>query len=263
MSLKMYTIKTIWRHTSRNGTLPPLGCDGKMVKSMVQSFYLTDRDIVPLPDLDVLKKVCNVLGILQTVSIVSLPGSIASSNGGGLNLSQTLEKLEIMRETSLKDQKPAIERTVNKFDAIVQPCIDSAMKITRSVVELQNMERRILMNQMRAYDESGLAQEWKMLVERMTHEGAPWHCARNYPRSWRLDETEGPSRTRVRLKRCHVNVDAKFLMPEAQQSQGNHNEMSKHKKSYNETCKISSSAKSRRTTSISKVISRSASTFCA
>lgn len=66
-----------------------------------------------------------------------------------------------------------------------------------------------------------------MLIERMTHEGAPWHCSRNYPRSWRLDETEGPSRTRVRLKRCHVNVDSKFLMPEAQQSQGNLYEMSK------------------------------------
>lgn len=182
MTLKMYTIRTLWKYSSaRNGVL--IGCDNKMVKTMVQSFFHTDREIILPNDLDILKKMCQVLGILPANKLLvtnnedSLMATTATTN-----LSQTLEKLELMRETSLNDQKPAIERTVFKFEPIVQLCIDSAMKITRDFVELQNMERRILMNQMRAFDESKLAHEWKTIVQRMTHEGATWHCTKTYPR---------------------------------------------------------------------------------
>lgn len=233
MSVKMFTIRTLWRYTTRQATLPPLGCDGKMLKSMVQSFYLTDRDILAVPDLEVLRKICTVLGIVPSTttapstilnvtisanntitSTTSSSLSLSSSSSVQQSLSTTLEKLESMRGTSLRDQKPAIERSAARFETIVPACIDSAMKITRSVVELQNQERRILMNQMRANDESGLAQEWKRLIRRMCHEGAPWHCARLYPRSWKLDATEGPARCRIRLRRCHLRIDPKFRMPD-------------------------------------------------
>lgn len=240
----MFTVRALWQHTTRQSTLPPLGCDGKMVKSMVLSFYLTDRDILAVADLDVLRKVCAVLGILPTTTTTtssmpiihhvtvnmvsstnsSLSTSSSSSSSSSTSsstivqqsLSATLEKLETMRGNSLRDQKPAIERTAARFEAIVQSCIESAMKITRTVVEQQNQERRILMNQMRSNDESGLAHEWKRLIRRMCHEGAPWHCPRLYPRSWKLDATEGPARCRVRLRRCHLRIDRKFLMPDLQ-----------------------------------------------
>lgn len=176
MSMKMHTIKTLWRY-SRNGGLPLLGCDYKLIKTLVHTFLCTDQEILPVPDLDVLKKVCHILGIVQTTWNIS-----PMTSGGTNNLSQTLVKIEMMREISLKEQKPAVQRTVYKFESIVQACIDSAMRITRHVVELQNSERRILMSQMRAQDESGLALEWQMLIDRMTHEGGPWHCPRNYPR---------------------------------------------------------------------------------
>lgn len=166
ISLKMYICTMLWKHI-RKGNLSALGCDGKIVKTLIQTFFETDCDIITLADLDVLTKVCNSLGIVQATNC---------------NLSQTLEKLDAMRETSVRDHKPAIERTVFKFEPIVQTCIDSAMRITRDVVELQNMERRMLMNEMRRYDESKLSLEWKLIIDRMTHEGAPWHCPTMYPK---------------------------------------------------------------------------------
>lgn len=195
LPLKVFIVRKLWQHSNGNA-LPTLHCDGKIVKTMAHKFMLTDREILSADDAEVLTNVCNALGV--TSATVS-------------NLSQTLEKIEFMRSACKKDQDPSIERTVFKFETIVQQCIDSAMKITRDVVEIQNMERRILMNEMRTYDESGLHREWDAIIERMTHEGAPWCNEENYPWSWEMDQTEGPSRTRIRLKRCHLNIDAKFL----------------------------------------------------
>lgn len=166
LPLKMFIIRTLWQN-SRFGILPALACDGKIIKTMAHAFMLTDKDILSSEDSVILKNVCSSMGLnSSTVS----------------NLSQNLEKMEYMRNSSIKDQNPSIERTVFKFESIAQQCIDSAMKITRDVVELQNSERRILMNEMRAYDESGLSQEWNIIIDRMTHEGAPWCNVENYPR---------------------------------------------------------------------------------
>lgn len=52
-------------------------------------------------------------------------------------VSQALERLEITREASLKEQRPAIDRSVFKYESIISTCVDVAMKITRDVVELQ------------------------------------------------------------------------------------------------------------------------------
>lgn len=165
LPMKMFIIRKLWQH-SRCNTLPNLTCDGKIVKTLVHRFMQTDKDILPADDLEILRNVCNAMGISQTTAS---------------NLSHTLEKLEFLRSSSIKDLAPSLERTVFKFEPIVQPCIDSAMKITRDVVEIQNMERRILMNEMRTYDESGLNREWNALIDRMTHEGAPWWNEDKYP----------------------------------------------------------------------------------
>lgn len=166
LPLKVFIIRKLWQH-SRCNTLPTLACDGKIVKTMAHKFMLTDKDILPADDAEILANVCNAMGI--TANTAS-------------NLSHTLEKIEFMRSASIKDQIPSIERTVFKFEVIVQQCVDSAMKITRDVVEIQNMERRILMNEMRTYDESGLNREWNIIIERMTHEGAPWCNEEKYPK---------------------------------------------------------------------------------
>lgn len=41
---------------------------------------------------------------------------------------------------------------------------------------------------------------------------ALWHHKESYPCSWQLDPTEGPSRMRKRLQRCHLEIAPKFFM---------------------------------------------------
>lgn len=201
LPLKLFTIHTLYRQTCTGSVPLQLSCDLKVLKVMVAAVLATDCLIIPVDDQVVLHKLAHSLFIQTATPVVT-------------NLSQTLERIETMRQTSLRDRAPAIERTVFKFEPIVQPCIDSAMNITRSVVELQYDERRLLMNEMRADDDSRLASDWRQLIARMGHEGAPWHSPRLYPRSWQLDETEGPLRVRKRLKRCHQSVEDRFIMPD-------------------------------------------------
>lgn len=166
MPLKLFVIKLIWKH-AKSGDLPSVGCDPKVVKTMIHAFLLTDREIIPKPDVDILLNVCKVLGIQQT----------ASNNA---YIPQAMIKLELARENSLKEQKPSVDRTVYKFDAVALNAIESAMKITRYVVEIQNSERRNAMASIRVHDESCLTQEWISIIDRMTHEGALWHSPRTY-----------------------------------------------------------------------------------
>lgn len=96
------------------------------------------------------------------------------------------------------------------------------MTITCVVVEEQNRERKTLMETLkhsRGVEAQAVAR-WKDLARRLTHERAPWHFPQSYPTSWELDPTEGPARVRIRMQRCHLNIDKRFFMPEHQQKIG-------------------------------------------
>lgn len=167
------------------------------IKIFAQSFLLTNRESLSNEDVILLDDFCN-----------NLEGPVNVA----WNLSEILSRLESNREFNIKENKSSIERTVYKMEGVSQSCIESAMKITRNVVELQNMERRLLMNHMRTEDEKEVVMKWNSIIQTMTHEEAPWYSSKLYPNSWKLDHTEGPSRTLSRLKRCYRNVKSKFLM---------------------------------------------------
>lgn len=96
---------------------------------------------------------------------------------------------------------------------LVKKLTDSAMSITRQVVDKQNTERKSFMEHLRRCqaDTAARTLKWKKLIEKFTHEQALWFDASSYPQSWELDPTEGPGRIRVRLRRCHLNIDNRFL----------------------------------------------------
>lgn len=167
MPLKYSIIKLIWKYV-KNSELPATVCDPKLVKTMIHSFWLSDRDVIPSDYLETLQKVCLALGI-----------QLSTSNP---NVSQAIVKMDLARENILKERKQSIDRSIFKFDSIASNCIDSAMKITRYVVEIQNTERRNTIESIRAHDDNCLRNEWNKIIEQMTHEGAPWFCLRNYPR---------------------------------------------------------------------------------
>lgn len=113
-------------------------------------------------------------------------------------------------------------RIASRFDVLAKQLTESAMTITRTVVEEQNRERKVLMERLkhsRALEAQAIA-KWRDLARRLTHERAPWHFPRSYPRSWELDPTEGPARVRIRLQRCHLNIDKRFFMAEHQDKLG-------------------------------------------
>lgn len=90
--------------------------------------------------------------------------------------------MEEVRELTLSEHKPSMERTIYKMETIVLSCIETAMKITRNVVELQNMERRLLMNHMRSDDDKETIVQWNRILRTMTHEEGPWYNEKFYPR---------------------------------------------------------------------------------
>lgn len=113
-------------------------------------------------------------------------------------------------------------RIANRFDVLAKQLTESAMAITRTVVEEQNRERKVLMERLkhsRAMEAQAIA-KWRDLARRLTHERAPWHFPNSYPRNWELDPTEGPARVRIRLQRCHLNIDRRFFMTEYQDRLG-------------------------------------------
>ncbi|XP_011866548.1 PREDICTED: lysosomal-trafficking regulator isoform X3 [Vollenhovia emeryi] len=134
------------------------------------------------------------------------------------------DELALLRRDLLPDQDicidnyPAILRIGKRFDTLAKQLTESAMTITRSVVEEQNRERKVLMEQLkhtRALEAQAVAR-WRDIAKRLTHERAPWHFPESYPKNWELDPTEGPARVRIRLQRCHLNIDKKFVLPEYQ-----------------------------------------------
>lgn len=163
MPLKLFVIKLIWKN-SKNNDLPMVGGDPKLIKAMIHSFWLKDREIIPKTDVDLLQNVCRAMGIQQNTSNAYIP--------------QAILKMDLARENSLKEQKPSVERTIFKYDTLATNCIESAMKITRYVVEIQNSERRNAIAYIRVHDENCLKYEWNSIIERMTHEGAPWYSLR-------------------------------------------------------------------------------------
>lgn len=163
MPLKLFIIKQIWKHT-KNGDCALIGCDPKLVKAMIHSFWLNDGETIPKADVQALENVCRTLNIQQNAPNSYIP--------------QAILKMDLAREGSLKEQKPSIDRTVYKFDSLAMSCVETAMKITRYVVEMQNSERRNAIAYIRVHDENCLKDEWNSIIDRMTHEGAPWYSQR-------------------------------------------------------------------------------------
>ncbi|KAM3959590.1 LOW QUALITY PROTEIN: lysosomal-trafficking regulator mauve [Aphomia sociella] len=113
-------------------------------------------------------------------------------------------------------QRPAIAKVVFSKDALASKLTETAMCMTRGVVESQNCARKAFLEHLRRSlaDRAAAAQRWRRLVADLTHEQAIWHEARSYPQSWQLDPTEGPGRVRVRLRRAHLRIHPQFLKPE-------------------------------------------------
>lgn len=194
--LRQFIIDTLWM-SCQNETLPTIICDGKMIKSLLWLCLLEQKSNNDKP-IDNLDQLCSRLGIKDTDTT--------------WNLEQELERFEQNRNNVSTKQKHMLDKTIHKFESLAGNCIETSMVITRVVAELQNSERKILMNHMKEYDENYTFLKWLEIIRRMTHEGAPWFSMERSEMSFELDDTEGPSRVHTRLRRCHLDIDKRFIM---------------------------------------------------
>ena len=178
------------------------GNDNKLLKSLLFQYLNDNVSSISPETTETITKFCGLSGQQQLTWSWSM---------------SAVEKVEAMRHSSQKDQNANIEKIVYKLEAMVQACVESAMKITRSVIDVQNKERRQLMNHLKKSQEIDFYREWFELIQRMVHEDAPWYNQELYPSTWELDETEGPGRTRIRLKRVVLQMEERFFGDEFQQ----------------------------------------------
>lgn len=107
-----------------------------------------------------------------------------------------------------------IQNRDSKIAAIVS---EIAMKMTCTVVEEQNVPRKLYLQYTKLQSSRKLAAEenWKIIVRDLCHPEAAGFDENSYPSSWGLDPTEGPNRERKRLMPMHLDLPEKFLLPEA------------------------------------------------
>ncbi|XP_041350649.1 lysosomal-trafficking regulator-like isoform X2 [Gigantopelta aegis] len=120
-----------------------------------------------------------------------------------------------MKEKHLWRQKKetVTYRILHRFDKHAKLIAEQAMAVTRNVTRLQNAQRKKLIEHIKKNmtEQIQLKQSWQRLVQNLTHERSVWYHEESYPRSWQMDPTEGPGRTRRRLQRSHLELDAKYL----------------------------------------------------
>lgn len=196
LALKLYIIREL---SLQDGNYMPTGSDPKMVKGLAVSLLQSDIELDP-ESKKIVETFCR--------------GPIDSNNW---NITQALQKLDHMKFNSQKEQNSHVDKSIYKHESFVQTCIDGAMKLTRDVIDIQNKERRSLMNYMKKTQEMDYYREWYELIKRMTHEEAPWYNSKLNSSSWELDETEGPGRSRIRLKRCTLEIEKRFFGDQFQQ----------------------------------------------
>ncbi|XP_071440474.1 lysosomal-trafficking regulator isoform X2 [Hetaerina americana] len=129
------------------------------------------------------------------------------------------EELRRQRVLWRTQNESAQMRSVHKFEALAKSITECALDVTRTVVNAQNVERKVFMEHIKvAYSmDVQVKAKWRDIVRQFTHERAVWYFPKSYPRSWQLDPTEGPGRMRIRLERCHLAIGKKFLMSDSQE----------------------------------------------
>ncbi|XP_067682841.1 lysosomal-trafficking regulator-like isoform X2 [Haliotis asinina] len=123
--------------------------------------------------------------------------------------------LRLINAQQLWSQKKqvAAERVLQRYEKHMKLVSDQAMTVTQTVTQLQNNQRKILVDHIKKSmtEQIQLKKAWQELVQTLTHERAVWYHPASYPQSWQLDPTEGPGRMRKRLQRCHLGIDKKYL----------------------------------------------------
>ncbi|KAI5717188.1 hypothetical protein M8J77_001555 [Diaphorina citri] len=105
---------------------------------------------------------------------------------------------------------------LTRYEQLVRQITDTCIASTQQCLHRQNAVQKTLLGEIKAiYNKQLFTKDvWNRIILNLTHEKAPWYCEESYPKSWQLDDVEGPERIRIRQKRCHLYVHEKYLKPE-------------------------------------------------
>ncbi|KAK2707627.1 hypothetical protein QYM36_015363, partial [Artemia franciscana] len=147
----------------------------------------------------------------------SLPTTPGEGPGEVQSWSEYLSRAKYTRAKWLQQLEAAELRARKMTEPIAIRVCDSAISVTREVVELQNSERRNLVQSIRskAAKLADAPKLWKSLADRMLHEHAAWYMPECFPQHWEMDPTEGPDRVRIRLQRCFLDIGDRYLLPDS------------------------------------------------
>lgn len=123
--LRSYIVDALWR-SQQDEFQRAIICDAKMIKALLWLSLLED---MPEP-IENLKPLCDALGIKE--------------NDSSWNLVHELDRLDQNRNNMAAKQKTLLEKTVYRFEPLVQQCVESSMVTTRKIAELQVSDLEIL-----------------------------------------------------------------------------------------------------------------------
>lgn len=117
--LRAYIVDALWMRTRQDEFQSGIICDGKRIKAFLWISLM--EDIVP--PIENLQPLCQALNIRE--------------NDFAWNLEHELDRLDLTRTNLAGKQKQLLDKTLYKFEPLVQHCIETSMVTTRRVAELQ------------------------------------------------------------------------------------------------------------------------------
>lgn len=204
VNLKLYTIKQLGQYID-GGNYLSLICDIRMLKVFSQSILLLNQKDMAMEDLAFVNGFCQ---------------AIEGTHNSTWTLTQTLGEFDYLRTVNLNDQEQTILKSINKQEKLINSCTVAAMEITRNIVEKQNKLRKELIIQLKKDSDFKFFNQWRQIIDQMTHEDAPWYNAKLFPNSWEVDDTFGSDMVQKRMRRCHLTIDQRFLQKELQSGDG-------------------------------------------
>jgi len=129
-----------------------------------------------------------------------------------LDVHQVQTRLVHERHRIWKSIEEQQSRALQRFDGLYRHSAEAAVRATHQAIEAQHEIRRVFLDGLRVDGRPLAASAWARLVDQMTHQRAPWFFPRSYLKAWQLDPSEGYQRARIRLQRCPLHIDPKYIL---------------------------------------------------
>lgn len=118
-----------------------------------------------------------------------------------------------LNETTTTGVKARVTPIIVSHEKMAEKVVEVAMAVTQAFVSTQNIQRLQYFSTTKdtATHVYLTKKKWRILVSSVTHERHYFYDEDSFPQSWQLDPSEGPSRMRRKLSRCHLNIQPKFF----------------------------------------------------